>query len=300
MATSPVLTQAADARARRRRLLSLPAPHPVLFALLPVFLLYTGNINEVSLPDLLLPLAALAVVSLPVWWLCARLLRDPHRGAVLASLCWIWFFAYGAWRRWLDPEDETMALAAVIAYLALLLVPVSLARLRRSYLHASRAFTVIAVGLTALQLLTIARYETGRVRYAPPATAERLQGISLHPPAQPPDIYFIILDGYARADVMQEIYHYDNRPFLEFLKTRGFQVASDSRANYCQTLLSLASCLDLDYLDTFLKRMDARDGGRRPLDEALRSTRVRALLQQHGYDLAAFASGYEETDMPEA
>ncbi len=272
---------------------------PVAFAVLPMLLLYTGNLNEVSLPDLLVPALVLLAASLPVWWLAVRLTRDPHRGAVLASLCWVWFFAYGFWRRWIAPEEATLELMTVIAYLALLSVPLLLVRLRRNYAPASGALNVVALGLVAVQLFTIGRFELRRLHYRP----EPRPAATLHttvPPAQRPSIYFIILDGYARHDVLQEVYGVDNGPFLAFLRQHGFQVAARSRANYDQTLLSLASCLDLNYLDGLVAKVGARSGYRRPLTEKMVTSRTRTSLKELGYDFVSFASGYEESDMPEA
>jgi hypothetical protein len=36
-----------------------------------------------------------------------------------------------------------------------------------------------------------------------------------------PDIYLIVLDGYSRADVLEQYYGFDNRPFLDGLRRRG-------------------------------------------------------------------------------
>ena len=65
---------------------------------------------------------------------------------------------------------------------------------------------------------------------------------------QAPDVYYLVLDGYSRKDVLAELYEYDNSAFLSDLDTRGFYVAHDSTSNYMQTLHSLASALNFEYL----------------------------------------------------
>jgi hypothetical protein len=72
--------------------------------------------------------------------------------------------------------------------------------------------------------------------------------VPLNPPEKP-DIYYIILDGYARADVLSNLYGYDNSDFIKPLEQRGFNMASQSRSNYPRTLLSLASSLNMKYLE---------------------------------------------------
>ena len=40
-----------------------------------------------------------------------------------------------------------------------------------------------------------------------------------------PDVYFIIPDDYARADVLKQYFHYDASGFIHQLEKRGFVVA---------------------------------------------------------------------------
>lgn len=67
-----------------------------------------------------------------------------------------------------------------------------------------------------------------------------------------PDIYFLILDAYARGDVLKEKFGYDNEPFYSELRSLGFQVAEHSNVQYPWTHLSVPSTLNMDYLQNFL------------------------------------------------
>jgi len=99
-----------------------------------------------------------------------------------------------------------------------------------------------------------------------------------------PDIYYIILDGYARADVLQEIYNYDNSGFLDNLRTRGFYVAENSYTNYNQTDLSLASSLNFEYLDYLAFAKDVNTN-REPIMNLMLNSRVRSWLEEDGYQI---------------
>jgi hypothetical protein len=63
-----------------------------------------------------------------------------------------------------------------------------------------------------------------------------------------PDVYLIVLDGYGRSDVLEELYGFDNGAFLNALEVEGFTVPSRSTANYSMTAASVASALSMDYL----------------------------------------------------
>ncbi|MFC1702644.1 sulfatase-like hydrolase/transferase, partial [Pseudomonadota bacterium] len=67
-----------------------------------------------------------------------------------------------------------------------------------------------------------------------------------------PDVYFVILDAYARGDVLKSRFNFDNSDFLDWLKTQGFFVGHKSHSNYAWTHLSLASTLNAEYLDTLV------------------------------------------------
>jgi hypothetical protein len=112
-----------------------------------------------------------------------------------------------------------------------------------------------------------------------------------------PNIYYIVLDGYARADILDELYNYDNSEFLEFLDRKGFFVAEQSRANYIQTVLSLASSLNLSYLDDVASRAGPETSDRQPLRKMLRDSTVRRFLDELGYVTVAFPSGYPLTTL---
>ena len=65
--------------------------------------------------------------------------------------------------------------------------------------------------------------------------------------ALPPNIYWLIADGYPRADVIREEFGHDNSTFGAALEHRGFLVARSSVANYPLTFLSVASMASMDY-----------------------------------------------------
>jgi hypothetical protein len=102
---------------------------------------------------------------------------------------------------------------------------------------------LMALGL-AIQAV-VAHTET---RIGTPVAADL--AFELTPPATTPDIYWFILDGYARGDVLEEEYGYaGQKPFLDDLQERGFSVSAEASSAYPMTHLSMASTLSLDYLE---------------------------------------------------
>lgn len=109
------------------------------------------------------------------------------------------------------------------------------------------------------------------------------------------DFYYIILDRYARADQLASVYGFDNTPFLAALRKRGFQVSSRSYSNYQRTAHSIASSLNLDYLN----KLDAvpADSSRDwvPLYGLLRDSRLVRFMKVAGFEFHAYGSWWEPT-----
>lgn len=115
-----------------------------------------------------------------------------------------------------------------------------------------------------------------------------------------PDIYYIIVDAYARADILEEVYQFDNSDFLSYLTEKGFYVAQKSRANYPQTALSLSSSLNSMYLDGLATQMGTETENRQPLQVMIRNNRLFQYLHSRGYTICAFSTGYSSTDIKSA
>jgi hypothetical protein len=62
------------------------------------------------------------------------------------------------------------------------------------------------------------------------------------PPADLPNVYVLLLDGYPRQDSLRD-FGFDNSPFLEQLDGLGFEVHDDARSLYPRTELAITSML---------------------------------------------------------
>jgi len=115
-----------------------------------------------------------------------------------------------------------------------------------------------------------------------------------------PDVYYIVVDAYARADILEEIYRFDNSDFLSYLADQGFYVADKSVSNYPQTALSLASSLNFSYLDGLASQMGTETDNRQPLQVMIKNSRVFRFFDGLGYTMLACKSGYGFTEITDA
>ncbi|MDX9975966.1 MAG: hypothetical protein RBU21_23510, partial [FCB group bacterium] len=123
--------------------------------------------------------------------------------------------------------------------------------------------------------------------------AEPLPGMeAVGAPAAKPDIYFIVLDGYARSDVLRNVYGYNEMPFFNAMREKGFWISDTSYANYSETVPSLTSCLNMDLLQDILPIQDGESSAAALLG-LYHYNRTYAFLKKQGYEILAFSPGAE-------
>ena len=103
-----------------------------------------------------------------------------------------------------------------------------------------------------------------------------------------PDVYYIILDGYAGEKTLKDFYSDANPILYDYLRKKGFYLADSSRANYPFTAFSLSSSLNLGYLDSsVLKTMSPA---------LVRDNTVNHVFKKAGYKRFAIESGFAVTE----
>ena len=280
--------------------------HPFFFGLFPVFSLLSANLVWASFSEAFLPALVVLAIASGLWLLLWPILPDVRKRGLVVSLFWLPFFSYGVvvdfLRDGLDFHDMLGRGQVVGIGVAVLLFAAALLCLLRhapwTFAHLTKALNRLSTFMLAIALLSclvaVTRgYAKGEQAAAVPVRLDAAQR------AQLPNVYFILCDAYPRADYLQDYFGIDNTPFLRQLRERDFFVADRSRSNYCHTLPSLASTLNLDYLDPNIVPRQFSENY--PLLIPLvRDNLVVRTLRAHNYEFVAIASGLFPTKMEDA
>ena len=236
---------------------------------------------------LVLALACVAVVEVVL----GLLLRDWDRAGIATAVVLFGVLGWGDWR--------------VLVMLALLTaVLVLLERVPRRHVSTSAITSSLNVFTSVLLLLVLAGgVLSGRAAGAvadlvPPVGVQQAVARTSSPD---PDIYVIVMDGYARPDNLLTRFGFDDAPFLESLADLGFDTSSSSRSNYGGTALTLTSMLDMAYLEDIpevARRIAAASPGEDAqgsglFRDAINSNRVFSTLRARGYEMVSVGSGFE-------
>lgn len=291
--TKPPIDQDSQAALPKRPL----AFHPVLLGAFPVLSLLAHNRHEAHLAWALLPLLVAIILSALTWTFFRLVLRDWAKAAIPASLAILMFFSFGHLVvPLLDPEAPsqfTFLLQVTLGALTSLAIVCALLR-RWSRPNLLTLFgNVTAVVVIVMPLLSLAKFQLESWRAAGPRPAKPAV-VTGHARDVKPDIYLIVPDAHARADVMRDVYGHDMNPFFGELEAMGFAVARQSSSNYSMTPVSLASMLNFRYLD---EAYDLEWGDIRVFRDLIQRSSLEELVNDNGYKTIAFPSGSSYSEM---
>jgi hypothetical protein len=269
--------------------------YPFLFALYPILFLLSNNIEQISIGVTVRPIIISLISTFVIWLILGLILRNYQKSALITGIFVFLFFIYGHITQAMGEfhffllgryigKNKTMIPLMSLLFLVSSFFVIKTKRVLFNVTGILNTVTVCLVGLHLLfigyELLTLEKIEI----------KEETGLVATRMPEKLPNIYYIIVDGYGREDILNEVYNYDNTPFIEFLESKGFYVAAKSRANYFYTELSLASTLNLDYLDELAKIYGIETLGPQQVTSLLENSRISRFLKSVGYNYIAFST----------
>lgn len=232
--------------------------YPLLAAAYPVVFLYAQNVHEAVEPfEVFLPLAVSLGVTSAAFAIFWALTRDWARAALISTILLTLFFTYGMAWDWIGGMllGHWMLVSAWI--LLAIATTAVIWRLPRLAHQVILVLNVAASLLVVFNLLVIGAFFLNLRLVAANTPSVVLPGAPAGDATKRPDIYWVILEEYGSGRVLQDYFDYDNTPFLDALRQRGFYVADQATANYLKTAPSLAASRQMDYLDAAALREQA-------------------------------------------
>ena len=290
-----------DASGRRDwlGLLNLPV-HPFLFASVAVLNLWAENVSDqVRFGDVLHVWAAVLLAVAAASSLVLVAVRNARLAAAITTVLVLWTLWFGYLEEPLRSAvgEELLLIAWIAVGVGAVAVIVIV---RRWPGGLTRYLNLVGGFLIAVNVVPVASHEIAAAAEGTyqPAGLESLAGTPTGIAANRPDIYYIILDRYPSQQTLAgTTYEYDNSSFLGELERRGFYVAPRSHANYTFTALSIASSLNMDYLDveTMADMAPTSDAWKPVYDMLAGSLAAPELLEREGYTYVQLPSWFEPT-----
>lgn len=280
------------------------ALYPFLFAVYVILNPLVRNLDRLDPIQAIRPLMILGLAAAGGLWLLHLLFKDWHYASYLLFLVILFFFATGFLNRFLQDILSNYGLVLEErVFLAICAGILGILALKRVWIRfGGQTWLVPYLNLLVSLWLFIAVIEPisgwvpGLFQARTVSTeAQTGSGEILLDCSITPDIYYIILDGYGRADMLADLYELDNQPFLEYLEQEGFYVATESYTNYIQTIYSIPSSLNFNFIAAPAKGVNSQ----LYFSHLMNHNDIMAVLKRCGYRTVAFESGFYFTNDPE-
>ncbi|MBN2400151.1 MAG: hypothetical protein JXI33_07400 [Candidatus Aminicenantes bacterium] len=276
--------------------------HPILFATTPVLFLFSHNIAETPFQDIFFPAAVSLALGLIGIVLLFSILKNIWKASVLTSLGLMLFFSYGHFFRVIRGLRIGRVIvgryAVTLPFYMLIFIACAIViiKINKSIYRFTQILNISGIVFLLTILINIVIYSVGtinpkqvKIDFQDPNALNLAQ-------SKKPDIYYIILDGYSRQDVLQEYYSFDNSDFINYLKGNGFIVTDKSNCNYSLTFLSLASSLNMTYFNSLYSADPKRKNDRSVVHSMIHNNIVVRTLKAIGYKIINFSSGWGPTN----
>jgi hypothetical protein len=233
------------------------AIHPILFAIFPILLIITSNLDEVIFTDAWYSFLIIIGITLLSWLLLNFLFKNKLKSGLFVSLGLLLFFSYGHFLRMtnelgLDVSNLPFShhtYAIPVYFLMLLLGTIVIIKTKKHLKDLTALMNILAIVLIVCLLPNIVSFslESYDDKLTPEPLNYKISNVlELN---EKPNIYYIILDEYTSDEILTKIYDYDNHDFLSQLTQRGFYIPSESYSNYPMSSLSIPSGLNMEYLN---------------------------------------------------
>jgi len=273
-----------------------PVLYPFLLSLYFVLLVFSENLGEAFLGQAIRSVLVLLAATGLLVLLFTKVFNSADKAAFVTASLLLFIFTV--------PDLEGLVPRAVSRHKVLLLAieTVGLLAIIALTLRAVKHWPIVnqALNVTAGVMLLLALYRIGSYGISaegfifeptPEVMMVSTEGFQ-RPDGVPPNIYYLIVDAYTRADTLQDYFGYDNSEFIEFLEEKGFQVSHNSVANYHKTKLAVPSVLNFEYLadeDGFTE--EHPQGVQILLAQKTFNNKVASILRQLGYRVVTVGKG---------
>lgn len=255
---------------------------------------YSENQFLVPLKELFLLLGILLVVGIVLFFLFKRIFHSGHKAALFTAIGFGIVLFFGAIQdflsqfRWLSSLTRLTILLPV----CFVILIAFFIWLKKTKLPFNR--TVFFLNTLLLLYLIVDLFLITARFVSPPKDELAQYKLNNCDTCAKPPVYLVLLDSYYGAAGLKAAFNYDNSAFENFLRSQGFHVNEATHSNYYYTLYSMASLLNMDYLEGIGRPVIKNHFGYSRATAALGSNIVCRYFSGLGYRI----NNYSTFDMP--
>ena len=258
--------------------------HPFLVAIFPILIIYSQNIGRVEIEELILPVIIIVGPTIGLYYFLKSILKNENKSAIIVTLILIMLFSYGHIYYLLsdvmiDEFDIGQNRYLIPAFGLVLGISIFfIIRARRVFDNATSILNVISivfiivaisnVALVGAEITSCDKCSNQEFFYEARDFSDYFESheFSISENQELPDVYYLILDEYARNDALIEYHNFSNHELTEFLEKKGFHIAKNSFANYPMSVQSIPAIMNMDYINFLADEIGTEVRNYKPLN----------------------------------
>jgi hypothetical protein len=276
--------------------------HIIFLTIFPIIFIFSENMKELVPTDILIPLLVIMSISLTIFIILKLILKDSKKAALIVSIGLVLFFTYGHFYNILKGFtilDEVIGRHRylIIPFILGIIIPTYfIIKSKIDFQNITKIVNGMSIVLVIMVFINISTFGITEIESYSTINYE-----STHDPMElqnmynTPDVYYIILDEYGGPESMKYL-NYDNNQFYEFLKEKKFIIPEKSMSNYPISHFSIASSLNMKYLNDLSNSVGKDSKSYLPVREMLHNNPVMKNFKSLGYDIVITASLLSSTE----
>src|ERR1043166_3866973 len=236
-----------------RRRLKLYPYHTLLVIPFIVLFLYAQNATQLTPPMTYRTIFYGLVLTIALYGIFYLILRSRLRAGIFVTILLFMLFQYGVIYDTLEmlyfqgkwPFKNIHRYLVSFYFLLMISVLIYMKRTKQDFFRMNYFLNFLVFLLILFNLFKV--NAASSFGHSQPVSHNELTAEFKN--KTKPDIFYIILDGYASSGILKSHYHFDNSEFESLLRSNAFSISESAFANYYYTAQSLAATMNLNYLD---------------------------------------------------
>lgn len=274
---------------------------PYIFAVYFVLSVYELNISQVHFTDIFFPLSTILICTLLSLQIVDHLIDSKKKSGLIVFIFMIPVLTYGVQldifliNTSLNFLGADLASGRYLLSLNILIGSIASFAVYKSESKMNNPVKIVNIVTACLFIFVTANILLFHIGATETSLNNNLRVNSSSAQANP-SIYYLVPDRYARNDVLEGQYDFNNSNFTNSLRKEGFYIADRSYANYPRSYLSLTTSLNMQHAEDLGIKQNTPE---KEVYKFLKNHRVQKFLKNQGYDYYHVSNWYPPTSRNE-
>jgi len=229
------------------KIINLGIIHSLMIGLIPILFIFTNNLIEITLVSVIIPIIIILGSTILSIIFLSKITKNTQKTTLVISLFLIVFFSISYLREGLfgiEVFGIVLNQIPILAFMAFLILSIGVLIIYkiRNWEKPTKIFTAITIAIVISFIPSIIFDNIDNNIQNSFLQEIKFKNI------EKPNIYLIVLDGYASEKSLKKDFDFDNSNFLNDLRDFGFIIPEHNSSNYRWTVLSMNSAMNMNYL----------------------------------------------------